>query len=282
MSYSHRTMSCLNVTTKAIFVSIILSIAGCGGSSTPIQQQPGQPQSEQQITTDDQIASGEPVKLSVEIPDKLRTIAAVNYTSMVAVVSFNSGAATDVTFSNAAPVEKSFGSIILDQLNTYNIKWYEIVDGVRLLLTEQNGSFIANSTAMYADLDATHNDADFDWDNDGISNFNERQNNTCPWVMCDAQNGLIQPELVTTVLYNVANNHGLQKNDQLQWTETSADGVFNWIQSEPPSRTIIYLKDLDRGYSLEVNLKSGEIWFNYNSAELGTEYFLLYFIQSAS
>jgi len=276
MSNSYRTMSCLNVTTKAIFVLIVLSITGCGGSSTPSQQQP------EQQTTDDQIASGEQVKLSVQIPEKLRTIAAVNYTSMVAVVTFNSGAATDVTFSSAAPVERNFSSIILDQLNTYNIKWYETIDGVRLLLTEQNGSFMANSTARYADLDAAHNDADFDWDNDGISNFNERLNGTCPWVMCDAQNGLIQPELVNTVLFDVANNYGLQKIDQLQWTETSADNVFNWTQSDPPSRTIIYLKDLDRGSSLEIRLNSGEIWFNYNSEELGTEFFRLYYIQSAS
>jgi len=277
MSNSYRTMSYLNITTKAIFLYAALTLAGCGGSSTPMQQQP-----EQQPEQQNQTMSEAQVKLSVEIPEKLRTIAAVNYTSMVAVVSFNSGATTDVIFSSAAPIEKEFGNIVLDQLNTYNIKWYETIDGVRLLLTEQDGSFTANSTGRFADLDASHNDTVFDWDNDGISNFNERLNGTCPWVMCDAQNALIQPELVNTVLFDVANNYGLQKTDQLQWTETSADNVFNWTQSDPPSRTIIYLKDLDRGSSLEVRLNSGEIWFNYNSETLGTEYFKLYDIQSAS
>jgi len=261
----------MDVKTNVILTSIVLLLTACGGNSTPPELQP---------PLDDSTTPAAQVTLSMEIPDKLRTIAAVNYTAMVAEVSFNSGASTDVQFSSAAPVEKSFSSIVMDELNTYNIKWYETIGGVKLLLTEQNGSFIANSTAMYADLDATHNDANFDWDNDGISNYNERQNNTCPWVLCDAQNGLIQPELVTTILHDVPNSYGLQKADELQWTETSGDGVFNWIQSEPPSRTIIYLKDLERGFSFEVDLQLGEIRFNYNTVESG-DYFRLYEINFA-
>lgn|GEM_PF-2686282 len=62
--------------------------------------------------------------------------------------------------------------------NTINIKWLEILNGFDVEISEQSDSFIASGSVV---IDAMHVFSPFDYDQDGVSNFNERMDGSCVW-----------------------------------------------------------------------------------------------------
>lgn len=65
-----------------------------------------------------------------------------------------------------------------DQENSLQIKWFEILDGFALEISEQTQQFMADGSTL---IDASHNHTQFDFDNDGVSNLDERLSGSCVW-----------------------------------------------------------------------------------------------------
>jgi len=74
-------------------------------------------------------------------------------------------------------------NVNLDVRNTISISWFEIYDGTQLLLSEQEDNFFANSQKPSETISVTHTssgDDRFDFDNDLISNLEERKRGSNP------------------------------------------------------------------------------------------------------
>jgi len=113
-------------------------------------------------------------------PFKDRQIASIAENSLRADISINSGVIQSFVFppGNRDNISVSIQGISLDQSNSISITWVEILNGFDIELSTQQQSFIA---AGAISIDERHDTDLFDYDMDGRSNFDERQNDGCVW-----------------------------------------------------------------------------------------------------
>ncbi|MBX2885839.1 MAG: peptidoglycan-binding protein [Granulosicoccus sp.] len=125
-------------------------------------------------------------KLEFASPAKFRQMPRFDPDQLIAKVSIN-GAEAVTFFSNdqsnselwAVPV-----NVNLDESNTIEISWIEIIDDRELLLSEQMDVFYASSQTLSAEISAEHissGDPRFDVDSDSESNLDERLAGTDPF-----------------------------------------------------------------------------------------------------
>ena len=184
--------------------------------------------------------SADTVDITIVPEQRVRQVSAVDYASLVASVSFNSGAAQEVVFTDSAPRTVGFNNIVQGVSNTYDITWIEVIDGVRLTLASQSGEFLPGDGG--STLDAAYNYG-YDSNHNNITNLSEREAGTCAWVACDELGVLVAPQEVTQVSSSAV-NFILSKNGPREYTETvDTSGPHSWVLSGF-TRSSILLSDV--------------------------------------
>ena len=132
--------------------------------------------------------SGEDEKASIELfrPDALRQTLAYNPRNLFVEISVNNGTTQsfNVDASSSVPVVQISG-VQPNQNNNISIKWIELVDFRKVMLSEQWQVFFADGNTI---INAPHVFTIFDNDRDGISNYEERVAGTCVWDRNDVCN----------------------------------------------------------------------------------------------
>ena len=250
-----------NVTITAALISLLSACSGSDSSSNTLTE--------------------------VQLPEPIRQIAAIRYTDLFADILVDETEPQTFQLSTSESVVVHLSDIVPGMSHDIQIEWYEITDGVRLNLATQSGSFLATQGSTFSVPYVT---AGFDADNDGISNFRERVNDTCPWIQCASDGRSLLNPLVALVVNmapvgNLVQSFTRGADDQWQESGTTDNLTFNWSAASY-SRTSIHLQDNERcivcdpfqPYLLEINLANGTVIFDYNDGE--QEPFLLYEIEN--
>jgi len=72
----------------------------------------------------------------------------------------------------------SVAGVVLDQNNSIDVKWTELLNGFDVEISDQSQTFFADGNTV---IDAMHITDQYDYDNDGASNSEERSAGMCVW-----------------------------------------------------------------------------------------------------
>lgn len=96
-----------------------------------------------------------------------------------ALIQVNSGPAQILYFTDSAlPTSATVDGIRRNEQNDISIKWFEILHGHTVEMSEQSQPFFADGTTI---IDSQHRYTQFDYDRDGTSNLVEHIDGTCVW-----------------------------------------------------------------------------------------------------
>ena len=149
-------MSSLNFSTRiarSIFGLITVLLSSCGGSESD--------------TTEVQLS-----------PDAIRQISVIDGNPLKLDISVNSGPRQEVILSSVESVSIDITGVNVDQQNSIEIVWSEILNGFDVEISQQNQNFLADGNT---NINAPHQHTLYDYDGDGASNFDERLAGTCVW-----------------------------------------------------------------------------------------------------
>jgi len=91
----------------------------------------------------------------------------------------NGGSIQTFTFNRlSSSVEASLAGIRLNSSNDLKLIWYERLNGYQVAISKQEQQFVADGNTV---INAPHSYTEFDYDNDGITNYDEREAGTCVW-----------------------------------------------------------------------------------------------------
>ncbi len=98
-------------------------------------------------------------------------------------LSVNGGSVQNFVLAAGQPnIVVEVTGVRLNESNSIDVKWLEVLNGFDVELTEQFQTFIATGNVT---IDAQHQSEQFDYDADGSSNFSERAAGTCVWSAID-------------------------------------------------------------------------------------------------
>ena len=138
---------------RSVFVLVALLLSSCGGSDDN--------------TTELQLS-----------PDAIRQISVIDGNPLKLDISVTSGPRQDFILSSVESVSIDITGVNVDQQNSIEIVWSEILNGFDVEISQQNQSFLADGNT---NINAPHQHTLFDYDGDGVSNFDERLAGTCVW-----------------------------------------------------------------------------------------------------
>jgi len=124
------------------------------------------------------IGTGDEATISLPQPESIRQVAAINASDVFVLINVNND---PVQRFDANPNDNSIVSvtgIVRNEENTITVGWYETVDGRRIQLSEQSQTFLADGNST--EINTPHSYA-FDFDRDGINNWDERIGESCVW-----------------------------------------------------------------------------------------------------
>ena len=139
--------------------------------------------------------------------------------------------------------------------NTMDIRWYEELGGVEINLSTQTQSFFSGGDII---IDAAHKSDQFDDDNDGVSNLDERLNGTCVWS-------------VTTECSAVPDNR-----PDVFITPSFAQQGIN-ITSAPSNTEIVFSYEKNNWSSSETVLSADELCVQMQAGIVGTQAVIAYY-----
>ncbi len=139
--------------SRGLFVIIAILLSSCGGSEGN--------------TTEVQLS-----------PDSIRQISVLDGNPLTLGISVNSGPRQNFTLRSVESVSIDITGVNIDEQNSIVIVWSEILNGFDVEISQQNQSFLADGNTS---IDAPHQHTQFDYDGDGVSNFDERIAGTCVW-----------------------------------------------------------------------------------------------------
>jgi len=116
----------------------------------------------------------------------------------------------------------------LNENNSVQIIWTELYNGYDVQIARQSQMFFADGNTT---IDAPHQRAEYDYDLDGVSNYDERQNNTCVWdanELC-RQNGQIDIPASGSVTQN---GTPTQSTPPVTSMQSTAQSTFNYDGAE--------------------------------------------------
>jgi len=117
--------------------------------------------------------------ITLDEPFRARQTLALDDNPLRAEISVNNGPTqTIVVPANQSTVSAAITGVRLNDSNTIVIKWYEILNGYKVEISEQSQGFIADGNTS---IDAPHRSSQYDYDGDGTSNLDERNQGTCVW-----------------------------------------------------------------------------------------------------
>ena len=129
-------------------------LSSCGGDQTPVSNvQITEPQTLRQLRA----IGGNPLKLSVSV---------------------NSGSEQFFTFNNDGSLSLDITGVRPNELNDIQLVWYETLNGFDIEISAQEQEFLADGNT---NIDAPHQHTQYDYDGDGVSNYDERIAGTCVW-----------------------------------------------------------------------------------------------------
>lgn len=118
-------------------------------------------------------------QIEIYLPDSIRQTLQFDKTKLIVRITVNDAPAQTFEINDGLSSTNVFVSgIRMGQRNDIRIVWIEVVDGRNVELSQQRQSFIADERTL---IDAPHSYSQYDYDNDSISNFDERLADTCVW-----------------------------------------------------------------------------------------------------
>jgi len=142
---------------KIITASVFLT--ACGGSSNPADE------------------NTSTLILDATAFESLGTASQLSYENIVADVFLNGGYPQRFYLTEIRD-GASVSGVRTDAANTMKITWFEEIDGLLLPISEQEQRFIADDNGG---IFVPHDYSIFDYDSDGLSNFDERTTGSCVW-----------------------------------------------------------------------------------------------------
>jgi len=129
------------------------------------------------------VSDEDPVRLvSVELSqlDTIRQVMAFGDNEVRVKINVNGGDTQVLTFSDlpSSEVTTVLNGIRIGQQNEITLRWFEVLNGFEVELSDQRQSFVATGNTQ---LNSPHRYTRYDYDNDGISNYDERIAGTCVW-----------------------------------------------------------------------------------------------------
>jgi len=119
------------------------------------------------------------------VPGSIRYVQSLDNNEIRVDIRVNQGAPQSFALNiDNDQISLAITGVLLDQQNVVEILWYEMVDGARLPLARQEHDFFADGNTV---VDTPHDYLSFDYDGDGISNYDERVGGTCVWSAVDEQ-----------------------------------------------------------------------------------------------
>jgi len=109
----------------------------------------------------------------------VRQILAFGDNEVILEARVNGGSIQTFTFNRlSTPIEASLAGIRLNSSNDISLIWYERLNGYQIAISKQQQQFVADGNTV---INAPHSYAEFDYDNDGINNYDEREAGSCVW-----------------------------------------------------------------------------------------------------
>lgn len=117
-------------------------------------------------------------EISLEKPLTQRQLTVFQDSTLRADIVMNNGPVQSFTFPPGDDFNISLSGIVLDETNTISITWIELLNGYPIELSSQTQSFFA---AGIININAAHQADQFDYDEDGSNNMEERASGNCVW-----------------------------------------------------------------------------------------------------
>ena len=120
----------------------------------------------------------ETTALKISPHSAIRQIHAVDGNPLKLGISVNSGRRQNIVLTSGDSVSIDITGVKTSETNEIDIVWSEILNGFDVEISQQNQQFFADGNT---NIDAPHQHTQFDYDADGVSNFDERIADTCVW-----------------------------------------------------------------------------------------------------
>ena len=108
----------------------------------------------------------------------LRQLRAIDGNPLKLSVAVNSGPEQFFTFDNGGSMSLDITGVLLEEQNQIQLVWFEMLNGFDVEISVQEQQFFPDGNT---NIDAPHQHTQFDYDGDGVSNFDERLAGTCVW-----------------------------------------------------------------------------------------------------
>lgn len=175
--------------------------------------------------------------MMLDNPLRDRQISSFDQSTLFVDVTVNNGAAQTIVVPPGVFPTVGVAGIIPNSTNTIFIRWYEVLDGVEINLATQMQSFMSGGSVI---IDATHESAQYDNDNDGISNLAERINGTCVFDAtndCSELSTGIAPDVFVTSAFAqggvVVGEGAVNSAVRTVLSDDFTLGIGNWSSSDP-------------------------------------------------
>ena len=132
---------------------------------------------------------GSETRIELEIdPNRsasVRQIMALDENPMIVQIRVNSGAHQEFLFSDTSTeLTVQVTGIQRGDQNDIDVRWIEVLNNFNVEISTQQQSFLAEGDVV---IDAAHVHTQFDYDADGVSNFDERIAERCVWTAGDCE-----------------------------------------------------------------------------------------------
>ncbi len=165
--------------------------------------------------------------IELHSPTSNRQIIPFNDIQWRAQIHVNNVPPQDFFFSNTtSPVPVNITGVRRGEENGIFIRWFEILHGHTVEMSEQSQGFFADGTTT---INESHDYTQFDYDGDGTANLVERFDGTCVWSATEVCVGQGQTDIPT--------DNALLNGDFSELNADFSDGFRNGIRywvSNPP------------------------------------------------
>lgn len=181
--------------------------------------------------------SNKTANLMLDNPIRDRQISSFDQSTLFVDITVNGGSIQTFFVPRGDSPAVGVAGILPQTTNTMDIRWYEELDGVEINLSTQTQSFFSGGDII---INAAHNSDQFDDDNDGVSNLQERINGTCVWdstVDCSATQSDIGPDVFITSAFAqngiLVDESFVDGASRAIVSDDFSSGIINWSSNDP-------------------------------------------------
>ena len=165
----------------------------------------------------------------------IRQISAIDGNPLRVGVSVNAGQEQVFTVISSDSASLDITGVNINAQNLIEITWYEILNGYDVEISTQQQQFVADGST---NIDASHQHTQFDYDGDGVSNYDERIAGTCVWLLepdcaLDVPATVIEESAVESAFSNNSiNNFPEQNGVNVIFNSDMSRGLDGWFMQE--------------------------------------------------